>query len=92
MGKAEGAKQGVLEGTLSERIKAVEAAAEDYAEKRDARMDAGKIEKEAKDKLVTLMGEKKIDHYKRGKFEIELVAAKIKVRVRIDGDESEEFA
>jgi hypothetical protein len=48
-------KQMQIPGTGKPRIEAIDKAAEDYRSKRDARMAAGKLEVEARKKLIDLL-------------------------------------
>ena len=67
-------KQGILPGTLSPRMRAIEAAAETYAQHRDERMEAG---------------ERELAVYRRGKFSVAL-DTKDSVKVKINEDEPAE--
>lgn len=57
------AKQTKIPGTERQKIKAIDKAAEAYVEVRDERMGLTKKEKEAKEKLLSLMKEHKLDSY-----------------------------
>ncbi len=68
----------------------VDQAARAYAEARDARMAAGKVEKERKDLLIGLLQTKQLPGYKFEDVEVELVTGDVKLKVRIkdSGDEA----
>jgi hypothetical protein len=68
-------KQLMIPGTEERRFSDVEKAIDLYCEARDARMAAGKIETEMKDKLVAVMKKRGLARtYKRGPFSCEIEA------------------
>lgn len=83
-------RQEQLPGVENAAIKAIEDAAMDYAEGRDARMEATKKEVELKQRIIDAMHSAKKTEYKRGDIEVKLTVEKEKVRVRVKKDESED--
>jgi hypothetical protein len=61
-----------LSGTQPPRIEAIEKAANDYVVKRDARMAAGKLESEAKKKLIKLCHDHGVTDLYEYEVEVEL--------------------
>jgi hypothetical protein len=68
-------------------IRAIEEAAEEYADGRDARMEATKVEVERKDKIIEAMQKAGKTQYRHGKVRVKLIPEKIKVKVKIMSDE-----
>lgn len=82
-------KQEQLPGVENAAIKEIEDAALEYAEGRDERMEATRVEVERKQKLIDAMHAAKKTEYKRGNISITLVTEKESVKVKIK-DEAEE--
>jgi hypothetical protein len=84
-------RQKSLPGMQDRKIKALEDAAHDYADARDARMELSRTEIEHKDRLLKLMHKHNKKSYTSGNLSIELVVEKEKLKVKIkkasDGDE-----
>ena len=80
-------KQKDLPGMEERRIPELHAAAEEYAEHRDERMEALQEEVKLKEKLIALMHKHGKTEYAFGEVEIKLVTEKEKVKVKILGKE-----
>lgn len=83
-------KQTYIEGMEPEVNKAVEEAAENYVEARDARMAANEDEKEKHNTLLMHMDKAGITTYKRGELTVTIDAtrkAKVKKEVASDDDD-----
>ena len=91
--KAKKPKQDDLPGMEDRKIAELEAAALEYAEGRDERMDMTKREVELKTKLLALMHKHGKTTYKCGDIEITIVpeGEKIKVKVHKEKEESEDL-
>jgi hypothetical protein len=81
--KAKKAKQEDLPGMEDRKIAELEAAALEYAEGRDERMEMTKREVELKTKLIALMHKHGKTIYRCGDIEIEVVPEKEKIKVRV---------
>lgn len=68
-------------------LKDIEDAALSYAENRDERMNALKEEVDLKKKLIDLMHKHKLNTYRHNGINIDLVAEKEKVKVKIKKDD-----
>lgn len=82
-------KQEQLPGVENAAIKEIEDAAIEYAEGRDERMEATRVEVERKQRLIEAMHKAKKTEYRRGNIDIKLVTEKESVKVKIK-DEGEE--
>ena len=82
-------EQASLPGMEPKKIADVEKANEQYVEARDARMAAGDVEVELKDKLIAAMQKHGLKKYKRGPHEI-AVTAKYGVKAKIKDDSTKE--
>ena len=71
------------------KLPVIDRAAQKYAEARDERMAAGKVEKELKEELLALMEEQGLPEYVNGDVWVK-VESKRNVKVRIGGAEPEE--
>ncbi len=83
------ARQEQLPGVENSAIKEIEDAALEYAEGRDERMAATRVEVERKTKLIDAMHAANKTEYKRDGIEIKLTVEKEKVRVKIAKQDEE---
>lgn len=81
-------KQQFIPGTEPPSIPAIDAAAEEYVEARDARMRALKVEIERHDELLSLMREHKLESYSFDSSDV-LLDHKDKVKVKRKRDEED---
>jgi predicted 3-demethylubiquinone-9 3-methyltransferase (glyoxalase superfamily) len=79
-------KQARIPGTEDAAIQELESLAEDYAEKRDKRLEVGKAEIELKGQLLAAMDKHKKKKYEHAGVSIEVTVEKRKVKVRIKKD------
>ena len=82
-------RQEQLPGVENAAIKEIEDAALDYAEGRDARMEATKKEVDLKKRIIDAMHAAKKTEYKRGDIEVKLTVEKEKVKVRVKKEAEE---
>jgi hypothetical protein len=82
-------KQLSLPGMENEKNAELERAIDKYCEARDARMAAGEVEVEMKEKLISIAKKRRLSRYKRGPFSLE-IETKDKVKARNAKDEKEE--
>lgn len=77
------ARQADLPGMTDRKLKDIHEAALVYADARDARVAASAPEVDAKQKLLELMKQHKIEHYKFDGVECDLIHEKENVKVKV---------
>ncbi len=83
--------QATLPGTVPETIEAIVDAREKYVEARDLRMEYGKKETELRIKLIEAMQKHERTVYSDGKYVVEVIQGKTRVKVKTAaGDEGDD--
>jgi len=88
------ARQEALPGMEDRKLKDIHEAALNYADLRDARIEASGPEVDAKATLLQLMKKHQLEHYKFNGVEVDLVHEKenVKVKVHAGGEDGEAAA
>jgi len=91
-GRAKRPRQADLPGTEDRAIRALENAANEYADIRDQRMELSRQEHPLKEKLLKLMKHHGKQAYRRDGISIEIVTTQetVKVKIKKPGDEDED--
>lgn len=71
------------------KLPVIDRAVQEYVEARDVRMAAGKVEKDKKEQLISLLKEKDLPEYENGDIWVKL-ESKQSVKARIGGAEPDD--